>query len=215
MAIVLASVWSGTFPREAFEGPGDVQPRPHDNCYWLLPGRFLAGEYPGQVDPQRQVARLTALLEAGVRQGLDLTDPAESLPPYAPSMREIARTRGVELGIERIAIADFGVPAPATMRHILDTLAAALGRRDTVYLHCHGGIGRTGTVVGCLLVEAGYTPMQALGLIEHKWQVMAKRARAPVSPETDAQRAYIARWADPLLRSPLRSAPEGPPPGPA
>ena len=67
-------MWSGTFPREAFEGPGDVQPRPHDNCYWLLPGRFLAGEYPGQVDPQRQVARLTALFEAGVRQVLDLSE---------------------------------------------------------------------------------------------------------------------------------------------
>ncbi len=22
-------------------------PRPHDNCYWVEPGRFLAGEYPG------------------------------------------------------------------------------------------------------------------------------------------------------------------------
>jgi protein-tyrosine phosphatase len=63
-----------------------------------------------------------------------------------------------------------------------------------VYLHCQGGVGRTGTVVGCLLVEAGYTPDEARDLLARKWQVVAQRARAPESPETAEQRAFIARW---------------------
>ena len=39
--------------RLALASPGDALPRPHDNCYWLLPGRMLAGEYPGVADPQQ------------------------------------------------------------------------------------------------------------------------------------------------------------------
>ena len=39
------------------------------------------------------------------------------------------------------------------MREILDCLDDALRSGRKVYVHCRAGIGRTGTVVGCLLVE--------------------------------------------------------------
>ena len=32
---------------------------------------------------------------------------------------------------------------------ILDSLDTAIADEHTIYLHCWGGIGRTGTVVGC------------------------------------------------------------------
>jgi len=185
--------------RLALASPGDVQPRPHDNCYWLLPGRVMAGEYPGLADPQQQSRRLEAMVGAGVCVVVDLTDPSEGLPPYVDALR--AAAQGAAIQCQRFPIKDFSVPEAATMRRILDAVDAALAAGDTVYLHCHGGIGRTGTVVGCWLVERGFTPAQALALIAAKWRVMAKRHRSPESPETAEQREFIAAWASGLAPS--------------
>jgi len=35
------------------------------------------------------------------------------------------------------------------MHEILDTIDAALSAKRIVYVHCWGGVGRTGTVIGC------------------------------------------------------------------
>ena len=179
--------------RLALASPGDALPRPHDNCYWLLPGRVLAGEYPWVADFQQQSRRLGAMVGAGVRCVVDLTDPSEDLPPYVDALRVAAQ--GAAIQCQRFPIEDFSVPEAPMMRRILDAIDASLNAGDTVYLHCHGGIGRTGTVVGCWLVERGFTPAQALALIAAKWQVMAKRHRSPESPETAEQREFIAAWA--------------------
>ena len=45
---------------------------------------------------------------------------------------------------------------------ILDDLDQALADGHRVYLHCFGGIGRTGTVVGCYLVRHGMTGNEVL-----------------------------------------------------
>ena len=41
-------------------------PRPIENCYWVEPGRFLAGEYPRNRDGEAVFAKLDALTAAGV-----------------------------------------------------------------------------------------------------------------------------------------------------
>src|SRR5689334_9156734 len=45
---------------------------PFANCYWVTPGRFLAGEYPADADDEATKARLLALLRTGVRTFIDL-----------------------------------------------------------------------------------------------------------------------------------------------
>ena len=181
--------------RRAFEGPGDELARPHGNCYWLLPGRLLAGEFPGAADAALQRQRLDALLGAGVRQVLNLTEASEPLPDYRAALQQAAAALDVQVEVQREPIVDYGLPDIATMRRILRAVDTALLSNRPLYLHCHGGIGRTGTAVGCLLVQHGYSGDEALDLIARKWQVMAKRDRAPESPETDAQRNFIRHWA--------------------
>ena len=182
--------------RAAFSGPGDQLPRPHDNCYWLVPGRLLAGQHPGAGGLGEVGPTVAALLRTGIGQTLDLTEHRERLPDYGPAFDTGAAALGLLVRRLVVPIPDFSVPNPATMRRILAVLNAVL--HDTIapplYLHCHGGIGRTGTVVGCLLVDRGFTPDEALALIARKWQVMAKRPLAPESPETEAQRAFIRAW---------------------
>ncbi|MFQ5616083.1 MAG: tyrosine-protein phosphatase, partial [Anaerolineales bacterium] len=86
-------------------------------------------------------------------------------------------------------IPDYATPAPAQMRAILDTLDDALAAGHTVYLHCHGGKGRTGTVVGCWLVRHGMAGDEALA------QIAAWRAgMGGESPETEEQREMVRGW---------------------
>ena len=94
----------------------------------------------------------------------------------------------------RFAIRDFGVPTAALMRATLDVIYGALDVIEPVYLHCWGGVGRTGTVVGCLLREQGLTGAEALDLIARKWRAMEKRTRHPRSPESPAQVALVEQW---------------------
>ena len=175
--------------------PGDVLPRPHGNCYWVVRGRVLAGEYPAVHNPQLTEQRLRALVAAGVTHCFNFTHADEALPDYGAALAHAAAERGAQARTERFAVADFGVPSVGGMRRTLQAIDTALAQGANVYLHCRAGIGRTGTVVGCLLVEQGFSADESLALIRDKWQVMDKRRLAPHSPETDEQREFIERWA--------------------
>ena len=182
--------------RELFDTPGDVVARPHANCYWLFVGSILAGEHPGAVAEPVVPRRVDALLDAGIRLFVDLTEEGEGLAPYAQTLRERAAIRRIDAAHRRFAIRDFGVPSVALMRTILDAIYESVGSGDPVYVHCAAGIGRTGTVVGCLLREQGFAADDALALIARKWTSMEKRGRHPTSPEWPEQFAFIEQWPD-------------------
>jgi|MudIll2142460700_1097286.scaffolds.fasta_scaffold426457_2 protein-tyrosine phosphatase len=181
-----------TADRSAFQQPGDALPRPHDNCYWLLPGRIIAGEYPSGIDERSSRPKLRAILSLGVTRFIDLTE-VDELVPYAELMHAEAAAQGRMAKHERHPIRDLGVPSVARMRTILDTLES--DRDGVTYVHCWGGVGRTGTVAGCLLVHAGFTSEEAIAILAGKWMVMAKRHRHPRSPETMEQLEFIRAWA--------------------
>ena len=95
--------------RHLLDMPGDVQPRPHRNCYWLIPGVLLAGEHPRAVAPDC-TPRIDALLDAGIRSFIDLTEEGEGPAPYAPILRDRAAARELRAVHRRFAIRDCGVP---------------------------------------------------------------------------------------------------------
>ena len=192
------------FDASLLAAPGDAQPRPHANCYWLVPGRVLAGQYPADDDPRALARQIQALLDAGVTHCIDLTHESEALPAYAAALAQAGAARGVTASAQRHSVADFGVPSVQGMRRTLAAIDAALVSGGTVYVHCRAGIGRTGTVVGCFLREQGLDADQTFEVIQHKWQVMAKRIHVPQSPETDEQREFIAAWPGPTAVAPGR-----------
>jgi len=168
-------------------------PRPLPNTYWVLPGRFLAGEYPAAYAPDLTRRRVVALLEAGLGTFVDLTSEGE-LDPYLPILLEEARDYHLEVQYHRFGISDLGIPLPGDMRQTLDALDMALAQGRNVYLHCWGGVGRTGTTVGCYLVRHGLTGADALSQLAAWWRTVPKSHTFPRSPETEAQVEYIRQW---------------------
>src|SRR5512137_1960512 len=135
--------------------------RPIPESYWVIPGRFLAGEYPGSWDQERTTQRMDRFLDAGFNTFIDLTAEGELLP-YGPILAERAACYNLSASHQRFSIGDFGIPSVDQMKMTLDTLDMALQESRKVYVHCWGGVGRTGTTVGCYLVRHGKTGAEAL-----------------------------------------------------
>jgi hypothetical protein len=52
----------------------DDHPTPFPGSYWVVPEQFLAGEYPGEVDPEMTRWRLRGLLARGIRESSPQTN---------------------------------------------------------------------------------------------------------------------------------------------
>jgi hypothetical protein len=168
--------------------------RPIPESYWVEPGRLLAGEYPGNFDEQKARRRIDAFLEAGLDTFIDLTRRGE-LYPYMAILKEQAGVYGMETHYQRFPIGDFGLPTTDQMRAILDHIDDSLQAGHKVYLHCWGGIGRTGTAVGCYLVRHGLSGEAALQQLDRWWQDVPKSRIHPRSPETLEQADFVLDWA--------------------
>ena len=153
---------------------------------YRVAGRLFAGEYPGA--SEARAAEPLAVF-GGVDVFVDLTHEADGLTPYESLLG--LRAAG---GARRIAVPvpDFSVPDESTLVRALDAIDAALERGLTVYVHCWGGIGRTGTVVGCWLVRHGASGEAALARIAELHGATPAGARS--SPETEGQRQAVLGW---------------------
>ena len=169
--------------------------RPHDNCYWVVPGRLMAGEYPIAIREEDGLRKLAGIVAAGISHFIDLTQPRDPLDPYEQMLPKVADPSRYAPGYDRFAITDMGLPdSPDQTNAILDRLDDLLAECQVPYVHCWGGIGRTGTIIGCWLVRHGHTGDEALATIAGHWTTVAKRYRYPQSPQTDGQREYVLRW---------------------
>ncbi len=172
--------------------------------YWVLPGLLLAGPCPSSRDPAEARRRLELVLRLGIERVVRLMEDAElgegegRLPDYSEAFE-----RGLAAGRDRrpgesgpvlaMPIPDYSVPSPAGMAAILDAIEAGLAAGRPTLVHCWGGRGRTGTVVGCLLARRGIA--SGGGALE---AIEGLRACLPEprgdSPETEEQRLFVRTW---------------------
>jgi protein-tyrosine phosphatase len=159
---------------------------PIENSYWVVPGRFLAGEYPRGEDEASSRVKINALIRSGITVFIDLTDGNDNLLPYSHLLETAIHLR--------FPIRDASIPdSPDVTAAILDTIDHHIGQGGMVYLHCLGGIGRTGVIVGCWLARHGFQGKAALARLNELWKHCPKSAYRQ-SPETRKQEQYIVVW---------------------
>lgn len=176
--------WKGE--RMALHREDEIMNKPIENCYWVVSGRLLAGEYPRDKNESTSRAKIRALLSAGVSAFIDLTEADEGLQPYHMLIGTASH--------QRFPVRDVSIPdSPDTTIAALDAIDQHLADGRLVYVHCWGGVGRTGVIIGCWLARHGSGGEQALHTLREYWQQCPKSATRQ-SPETRAQEQYILKW---------------------
>ena len=138
---------------------GDKATVPFPRSYWVQPGQLLAGCYPGAPDARESAEKLRAMLAAGICAVINLMEPEETdrqgrpFAPYEDHLYRLACSRRLPMSCLRLPIPDQCVPTREMMRKILDAIDMFIQNGTPVYLHCWGGKGRTGTVIGCWLAR--------------------------------------------------------------
>jgi ADP-ribosylglycohydrolase/protein-tyrosine phosphatase len=184
-------IWAMSAPHNAVPDPTPARPIPES--YWVVPGRFLAGEHPGSASRALAMERLKRFLASGVSCFIDLTDPEEA-PPYEAYL-PFATPDGRRIAYLREPIVDHDVPAGReTMTRILRMIDDALAAGHVVYLHCRAGVGRSSMVVGCWLAERSATAADALMALQDLWRQSARSRAWSAVPETDEQVEYVRTW---------------------
>lgn len=106
--------------------------------------------------------RLQALYDAGMRTFINLQEENEKnhagqpFVRYDDVLRKFAAERDDAIANLRFPIPDRGTTSIDRMRSILDAIDLSLTANRAVYVHCFGGMGRTGTVICCWLLRHGY-----------------------------------------------------------
>ena len=160
--------------------------RPLYQSYYLC-GHLFAGEYPGDRNEEVAKQKLKHMLHFGVRHFVDLTEEGE-LRPY----RHLLPGGVTYL---RFPIPDCGAPQSIeSVNRLLDKISDLKNMDGYTYIHSRRGVGRTGTVVGCLEArQLSGTNFDALTVLHNLFREMPKSTYCQ-TPETYKQEEFIRNF---------------------
>ena len=75
----------------------EILKAPFNRSYWVIPGKLLAGCYPGSEDPMEEERNLKGLIQARIRHVISLMETQEydrsddPFPPYVDHMESNAQ----------------------------------------------------------------------------------------------------------------------------
>lgn len=153
--------------------------------------RIWAGEYPvWEWNPNMQVRQLRLYTDFGITDFLDLTEVGE-MPPYEALLPSHVRRYS-------FPIPNCGVPRDVlSVDRMFDRMEGALRNHPErrLYIHCHGGVGRTGMIVACGL--ARLRNLDADEALDEMRRRFAAHARSSwmSAPETEAQIDFVRAYA--------------------
>ena len=163
--------------------------RPLHQSYYI-DGKLFAGEYPGDKYEEQAEAKLKRMHHFGVRHFVDLTEEGE-LRPY----RQLLPS---DTSYLRFPIRDVNVPKSVEAVHqLIDKMEYLMQQDGYTYLHCWGGVGRTGTIVACYEARQMEEPTleKALAVMRSRFSKMPKASHRK-SPETQEQIDFVRRFVD-------------------
>jgi hypothetical protein len=178
------------------------------NSYWVVPDEIIAGPFPGSDEEFSYKLRLRALFDSGIRAFINLQQIGEMGSGSRKYDEDYGKIFGHFLSqnnekeidggfIRRFSIPDRDVPSIELMTKILNEIDMLKSKNIPMYIHCWGGIGRTGTVVGCWLIRHGLADRR--NVIDEIFNLRKLCVESSClvyrSPETETQEQFVLNWA--------------------
>jgi protein-tyrosine phosphatase/nicotinamidase-related amidase len=141
---------------------------------------------PGRRDRRRDLdADLATLVDRGVTRLLCLLPDSELAWAGVSDLRPRAQGAGIEY--RQLAVPDQGTPGLHDAREAVSWCRVGVAAGGRVVITCMGGLGRSGTIAACYLVELGWSAPEAISAVRH--------SRGPRAVETRSQEAFVAAYA--------------------
>lgn len=161
---------------------------PYEGCYFVR-DFLLAGPSFTALSNEATTTRIAALAHAGVDVVVTACSRGEMF-----LVDEITHRLDLYELFDHHAfpIVDGGVPSKGIMRTILDTVDTSLDKGLIVFVHCVGGRGRTGLVIGCWIarhgIAVGEAALEELALVRYEHGLFKP------SPENEQQCRFVIEW---------------------
>lgn len=163
------------FLRDGTCWPPPPEPRLPSHFRWILPGQLAGMGRPGLLDDVD--GDLAAISAAGITLLVSLT-----VQPFpSPLLRPLG------IAARHLAIPDMGVPALGPCANLCRDIVRAIEDGGRVAVHCHAGLGRTGTLLAATLVWLGADPDAAITRL---------RALGKGYVQTRSQHEFVRRFAE-------------------
>ena len=163
--------------------------RPLNQSYEICSnGIIYAGEYPGDKNEEVAKQKIEQMYHFGIRHFIDLTEEGE-LRPYNHLLPS-------DTTYTRFPIVDCGAPKSVeSVQRLLLRIEELKKIEGYVYVHCWGGVGRTGTIVACYLSQNWEEPdlNHALEVLRRNFSEMPKSVYRE-TPETKEQMDFIEQF---------------------
>ena len=150
--------------------------------------RIYAGEYPATANEKLGRRDIDRFINFGITHFIDLTESGELLP-YTQWLHK-------EQTHIRFAIRDCGIPTTEKTAQLIKTITTILKEKENkIYIHCRGGIGRTGTIAACYYATFLKEYHPVIDLLTRQYSQCPKSAYRS-SPETLEQKRFIMQYID-------------------
>lgn len=146
------------------------------NFSWVI-----QNEIAGMARPVSVVSDLEFLKDNGIEAIVSLTE----LPLHKTLIEEF----GFEY--KHIPVADLTSPTQEQIEEFVTFVNNLISSKKKIVVHCDAGIGRTGTMLACYLVNKGRSAKNAITEV---------RKKRPGSIETMEQEDTIARYEERILK---------------